>query len=171
MRKSTLVIALCLTFVLLGSMCFAETAKPAGKVVLTVKGPIANTNAEAGFEFDLEMLEGLGITEYKVKDPWLGNKTYAGVTIAKVLEYVGAPEEIAEVAVVAKDGKEVIIKGEDVAKYEIMLATKDGGKAIGSGLGGPVKLVFPYDDHEGLDKEYPKENWNWFVTTIEVKTK
>ena len=52
-----------------------------------------------------------------------------------------------------------------------MLATKDGGKAIGSGLGGPVKLVFPYDDHEGLDKEYPKENWNWFVTTIEVKTK
>jgi len=89
----------------LGSICLAEVVKPEGKVVLTVKGPIANTNAEEEFEFDLEMLEGLGITEYKVKDPWLGNKTYAGVTIAKILEYVGAPEEIAQVAAVAKDGK------------------------------------------------------------------
>lgn len=155
----------------LGSICLAEVVKPEGKVVLTVKGPIANTNAEEEFEFDLEMLEGLGITEYKVKDPWLGNKTYAGVTIAKILEYVGAPEEIAQVAAVAKDGKEVIITGEEVAKYEIMLATKDGGKAIGSGLGGPVKLVFPYDDNPGLDKVHPKESWNWFVTTIEVKAK
>ncbi len=171
MRKSRLVIALCLTFVVLGSMCFADSAKPSGKVVLTVKGPIANTNAEQAFEFDLEMLEGLGITEYKVKDPWLGNKTYAGVTIAKILEYVGAPDEIAEVAVVAKDGKEVIITGDEVAKYQIMLATKDGGKAIGAGLGGPVKLVFPYDDNPGLDKKHPKESWNWFVTVIEVKAK
>lgn len=171
MRKSRLVVALCLMCVMLGSMCFAGTAKPAGKVVLTVKGPLANTNAKDGFEFDLEMLEGLGITEYKVKDPWLGNKTYGGVTLAKILEYVGAPKDIAEVLVIAKDGKEVVIKGADVAKYEIMVATKDGGKAIGSGLGGPVKLVFPYDDNPGLNKEYPKENWNWFVTTIEVKTK
>jgi hypothetical protein len=171
MRKSRLIIALCLAFMVLGSICLAEVVKPEGKVVLTVKGPIANTNAEEGFEFDLEMLEGLGITEYKVKDPWLGNKTYAGVTIAKILEYVGAPEEIAQVAAVAKDGKEVIITGEEVAKYEIMLATKDGGKAIGSGLGGPVKLVFPYDDNPGLDKVHPKESWNWFVTTIEVKAK
>lgn len=171
MRKSRSVIMLCLTLVVLSSVCFADAVKPAGKVLLTVKGPIANTNAEEGFEFDLEMLEGLGIIEYKVKDPWLGNKTYAGVTIAKILEYVGAPEEIAEVAVIAKDGKEVIITGEQVAKYKIMLATKDGGKAIGSGVGGPVKLVFPYDDNPGLDKEHPKESWNWFVTVLEVRVK
>ncbi|MDD2202263.1 MAG: hypothetical protein PHQ21_08050 [Firmicutes bacterium] len=171
MRKSRLVVALCLMLVMLGSMCFADTAKPAGKVVLTVKGPIANTNAKDGFQFDLEMLEGLGLTEYKVKDPWLGNKTYSGVTIAKILAYVGAPKNVAEVLVIANDGKEVVIKGADVAKYEIMLATKDGGKAIGSGLGGPVKLVFPYDANPGLNKEYPKENWSWFITTIEVKTK
>lgn len=171
MRKYRLAVVFCLTFVILGSMCFASPAKPSGKVVLTVKGPIANTNAKGACEFDLEMLEGLGLTEYQVKDPWLGKKTYAGVNIAKILGYVGAPKNVSEVVVIAKDGKEVIISAADVAKYEIMVATKDGGKAIGSGLGGPVKLVFPYDDNPGLDKQYPKESWNWFVTTIEVRTK
>lgn len=191
MRKFVLIIALCLMLVFLGSGCFAkvskpkdevaksedevtkpedEVAKPAGKVVLTVKGDIANTNSDAGFEFDMEMLEGLGVTECKVKDPWLGDKTYAGVTIAKILEHVGA-EDVAEVVVVSKDGKKVVIAGEDVVEYQILLATKDGGKAIDSGLGGPIKLVFPYDDYEGLDKKYPKDDWSWFVVTLEVNAK
>ncbi|HPZ92981.1 MAG TPA: molybdopterin-dependent oxidoreductase [Bacillota bacterium] len=170
MRRFVPIIALCLMLVFLGSVCFAEVAKPAGKVVLTVTGDIAITNSDAGFEFDMEMLEGLGVLEYKVKDPWLGNKTYAGIAIAKILEHVGA-EDATEVVVVAKDGKKVVIAGEDVAEYEIMLATKDGGKAIGSGLGGPVKLVFPYDDYEGLEEKYPKDDWSWYVVTLEVNAK
>ena len=92
------------------------------------------------------------------------------IAIAKILEHVGA-EDATEVVVVAKDGKKVVIAGEDVAEYEIMLATKDGGKAIGSGLGGPVKLVFPYDDYEGLEEKYPKDDWSWYVVTLEVNAK
>ena len=58
MRRFVPIIALCLMLVFLGSVCFAEVAKPAGKVVLTVTGDIAITNSDAGFEFDMEMLEG-----------------------------------------------------------------------------------------------------------------
>ena len=52
-----------------------------------------------------------------------------------------------------------------------MLATQDGGKAIGSGLGGPVKLVFPYTTYPELEKMYTKDEWNWYVVTLEVKVK
>ncbi len=171
MRRLGLVIGLCVILALAGSAYCLAAAKPAGKVVLTVTGAISETNSDKGLEFDLAMLEGIGLKVYDGKDPWLGNKKYSGVTIADILKFAGAPKDVAEIFVVAKDGKKVTLKPEDVAKYPIMLATQDGGKAIGSGLGGPVKLVFPYTAYPELEKIYPKDDWNWFVVTVEVKAK
>ena len=104
-------------------------------------------------------------------DPWLGKKKYTGVVIADILKFAGASKDVAEIIVIANDGKKVTLKPEDVSKYPIMLATQDAGKPIGAGLGGPVKLAFPYTTYPELQKMYPKEDWSWFVVTLEVKVK
>jgi len=171
MRRLGLIIGLCAMLVLAGSVCCLAAAKPTGKVVLTVIGAITETNSDKGLELDMAMLEGIGTKLYEGTDPWLGKKKYTGVVIADILKFAGASKDVAEILVIAKDGKKVTLKAEDVDKYAIMLATQDAGKAIGSGLGGPVKLVFPYTAHPELEKMYPKDDWNWFVVTLEVKVK
>ncbi|MEA4884733.1 MAG: hypothetical protein VB144_13965 [Clostridia bacterium] len=171
MRRLAMAIGLCALLMLVGSMCLAAPAAPTGKVVLTVIGPIDEKNCEKGFEFDMAMLEKVGIQICETRDPWLGNKKYGGVLISEILKYVGASKSASEILAIAKDGKKVTIKAEDLAKYPIMLATQDGGKAIGSGLGGPIKLVFPYAGFPELEAAYNKEQWNWFVVTLEVKVK
>ncbi len=50
-----------------------------------------------------------------------------------------------------------------------MLATKDNNKTIGTGVGGPIKLVFPYTTHPEVEKVYPKDEWSWYIVTIKVK--
>lgn len=171
MRRLGMIIGLCAILVLAGSVYCLAVAKPTGKVVLTVTGGIAETNSDKGLELDMAMLEGIGTKLYDGTDPWLGKKKYTGVVIADILKFAGAPKDVAEVVVIAKDGKKVTLKAEDVDKYPIMLATQDGGKAIGSGLGGPVKLVFPFTTYPELEKMYTKDDWNWYVVTLEVKVK
>ena len=171
MRRLGMIIGLCAILALAGTVYCLAAAKPAGKVVLTVTGAITETNSDKGFELDMAMLEGIGTKLYEGTDPWLGKKKYTGVVIADILKFAGAPKDVAEVIAIAKDGKKVTLKAEDVVKYPIMLATQDAGKAIGSGLGGPVKLVCPYTAHPELEKMYPKDDWNWFVVTLEVKVK
>lgn len=171
MRRLVVIIGLCAILALAGSVYCVAAAKPESKVVVTVKGAITETNSDKGLELDMAMLEGIGTKLYDGKDPWLGKKKYTGVVIADILKFAGASKDVAEVIVIANDGKKVTLKAEDVSKYPIMLATQDAGKPIGAGVGGPVKLVFPYTTHPELEKMYPKEDWNWFVVAIEVKVK
>ncbi|MCR4403336.1 MAG: molybdopterin-dependent oxidoreductase [Firmicutes bacterium] len=171
MRRTLVLFVIMCVVACIAPVTLAQTAKPTGKVVVTVTGDIAVKNSDAGLEFDMAMLEGLGLTKCEVKDPWLGKKVYEGVLISAILRHAGAADTADEVVVVAKDGKKVTVKAADVAKYPIILATKDGGKAIGTGLGGPVKLVFPYDTHPEVEKAYDKNAWNWYVVTLEVKAK
>lgn len=168
MRRLVTILGVCIVLVLVGSMCFAAP-KPTGKVIITVSGNISETNSDKGFELDMAMLEGIALSKYDGRDPWLGNKKYSGVLVSDILKFAGADSKAVEVLIVAKDGKKVTLKAADVAKYPIMIATQDGGKAIGSGLGGPAKLVFPYASHPEVEKLYPKEDWCWYVVGIEVR--
>ncbi len=168
MRRVMFVLAVFAVMVMIGSTGIAAP-KPEGKVVLTVVGAISNTNSDKGLELDMAMLEGIKLTDYEGKDPWLGNKKYTGVLISDILKFAGVSDTAVEVTTVAKDGKKVVIKIADVNKFPIMLATKDNNKVIGSGLGGPVKLVFPYTSHPEVEKIHSKDDWSWYVVTLEVK--
>ncbi len=163
-------VAACGILGVLASVCLGAVPQPSGKVVLTVTGSIAQQNSDQGFQFDMAMLEGVGLTKCEVKDPWLGKKVYEGVLLSSILKYVGASDAATQVVVIAKDGKKVPVKVADATAFPILLATKDGGKAIGSGAGGPVKLVFPYDTHPEVERLYDKNAWNWYVISLEVKT-
>lgn len=168
MRRVIVALAVCAALLMIGSTVMAAP-KPQDKVALTVEGAITNTNSDKGLELDMAMLEGIGMSVYDGKDPWLGTKKYSGVLISDILKFAGATGNVVEVVTVAKDGKEVVIKIDDVNKFPIMLATKDNNKAIGTGVGGPIKLVFPYTTHPEVEKVYPKDEWSWYIVTIKVK--
>lgn len=142
---------------------------PKEKVAFTVSGEIALSNASSKLQFDMDGFTALGLSQCNVKDPWMGNKKYEGVLVRDILNYAGVSSLSHEVAVVAKDGKKVQLKLDDVYRYPIILAVKDGDKAIGNGMGGPIKLVFPYDTHPDVQKIYGKDNWSWYVTELEIK--
>src|SRR5262245_16803948 len=70
----------------------AETLPaPAGEVILTVDGLIANTTDGKEARFDVAALEALGLTTVKTSTPWTdGAVTYEGVLGRVLMEHVGA---------------------------------------------------------------------------------
>ncbi|MCR4425216.1 MAG: hypothetical protein NUW23_03355 [Firmicutes bacterium] len=170
-RLTVLILGVCALLALTVEAGIAAPANPTGKVVLTVTGAISEKNSDKGLEMDMAMLEKIGLQLCEVRDPWLGSKKYTGVLVSAILETAGASEDYDEVIVIAKDGKKVTLTADDINKYPIILATQDGGKAIGTGVGGPIKLVFPYGTHPEVEKVHDKNDWNWYVITLEVKVK
>ena len=92
----------------------ADVEAPSGPVVLTVAGEIANTNRPAygrkqrrllqvpraafdrAFEFDLAMLEGLGMTEVRIEyRDWNAPIDFSGPRLADVLSAAGLRQRTA----------------------------------------------------------------------------
>ena len=69
-----------------GTVHSAALAKPEGKVVLTITGRITETNADGAAEFDLAMLEAIGMKSFTTTTPWFdGPVTFEGVPMATLL--------------------------------------------------------------------------------------
>ena len=103
-----------------------------------------------------------------VTDPNLG-KTYdfVGVTLSDLMEMAGATD-CTSITVVASDKMSTTITAEDAANYPIMLANAYAdGKDISAGSGGPVKLVFPYDQYSDLESKYAADTWMWYVIEVD----
>ncbi|HOK16657.1 MAG TPA: molybdopterin-dependent oxidoreductase [Defluviitoga tunisiensis] len=157
---------LCLiTLIFVTGIIMAETT------TLTVSGVIALRDEKGEHVFTMEELESFEQVTYFVTDPYLGDKTYRGVAISDLLKYVGVPANTKNVVIVASDGMEVSVEYADVMEYPIILAyaTVSGEKvrAIPSSQGGPIKLVFPLQEHPELFEKYP--NWCWWVVGVRVE--
>ena len=145
-----------------------DVPMPEGEVVLTVAGTIALTNQDGAFVLDMDMVKALPKTAYLVEDPWLGEQVYAGVTLATLLEYVGAPLGAEKVVLVASDDKEFEVALADALVYPILLAYESDGDEIIEGMGGPIKIAYPYNAYPEVEELYPPENWTWWVVTVRV---
>ena len=162
--------------------------KPTGEVILTVEGKITKTNTEDGrFQFDIDMLENIADKEYTILDPWLKESiNYTGVSLVKLLEYVGAEDKAVRIAVRARDDYTVVfdIKGLKEHGQDIMIAFKANGQYIPESKGGPLKIVLPPDQEhqivervlvgvvsgEGVnfDKEFNRA-FEWWVVRIIIQ--
>lgn len=139
-----------------------------GATMLTVTGSINEKNAGDNYEFTLEDLKA-NATKQSVTDPWVKQKgEYTGVTLQKILEITKA-EGATTLTLVCKDGMKVDVAAEDVLKYPIMLAFELNGKPIDEKGGGPVKVVYPYDDYPELKQKYTPDQWAWYVEKVEIK--
>jgi hypothetical protein len=159
---------------LVSATVWATGLVPAGDVALTVSGPIFLTNSwneasGAVFQFDIDMLKALPATTYTVTDPWLGEKTYTGVRLSELLDWLGADLYAQKVVVVASDGMEFTVQIADADQYPIIIAYASNNKVIKAGSGGPLKLAFPYQ-MEGVEALYSPDNWAWYVIGIRVES-
>ena len=164
------------------SPAFAGEA-PAGPVVLTVAGNIANSNRPAyrdkldvifryhkrtfdrAFAFDRAMLEGLGTVALRIEHAgWGGPMTVSGPRLADVLKMVGCSG--GPPATLALDGFSTEISREDLDAHDWVVATRAEGRPLGLGERGPLWLVFdPPGERPATDEE--ADQWPWALFFIE----
>lgn len=141
--------------------------KPVGKVILRVTGNIANTNAPDSAEFDLAMLEELGVVEMVTRTPWTeGEVRFAGVPAAKLMEAVGAKAETVDA--VALNDYRAEIPASDFAAYGPILATRIDGTPLRVRDKGPVWVVYPWSAKPEIDNIEFHSRSIWQVKAIVV---
>jgi len=120
-----------------------------GKVLLTISGNIKNTNAGDEAHIDQAILDSLPVTRFKTATEWDdGVIEFEGVTVKHLLEHIGAGG--AKFTALAIDGYEVEFMGVDVDTYPVLIAYKQDGKPLTVRTLGPLRIMFPYDDHPEL---------------------
>ena len=171
------------TMMIAASAPAADVEAPSGPVVLTVAGDIANTNRSAydensdvffryheqafdrAFEFDLAMLEGLGMTEVRVEyRDWNAPIDFSGPRLADVLSAAGCGS--GPLVTLALDGFATEMAAAEIETRSWVLATRADGRPHSIGGRGPLWLVFdPPGDRPATEEE--ENMWPWALFFIE----
>jgi hypothetical protein len=142
--------------------------EPAGPVILTITGDIARTNAPGKAEFDVAMLEALGVETLTTSTSWTdGPQRFEGVPASKVLEAVGAHGET--VLATALNDYAAEIPVEMFKDFPVLLALRQNGAALTVRDKGPVWIVFPRDDYPELNDPRIDIRWVWQLKSIDVR--
>lgn len=141
---------------------------PQGRIVLTITGNIGNTNAPGRAEFDLEMLERLGLSKLTTWTPWTeGQIAFEGVLARRLLEAIDARGT--EVDATALNEYACSIPIEDFHKYDVLLATRVNGRPLRVRDKGPIWIVYPWSGHAELDDFMTREKSVWQLSALHVR--
>lgn len=150
-----------------------DLAKPTGEVILTVSGNIQHTNAQddsgnGKAEFDLQMLEALGVHALEVATLWTeGRPKFEGVKAIDVMNAVGASG--GNVTALALNDYKSEIPFSDFAKYPVMLALKMNGEYMSVRDKGPIWIVYPHEKFPELDVNLTRQKWAWQLLELHVE--
>jgi hypothetical protein len=162
---------LCLLAILIAatSPAGAETLPaPAGEVILTVDGAIANTTDGKEARFDVAALEALGLTTVKTSTPWTdGAVTYEGVLGRVLMEHVGVKGD----KLVARALNDYLadIPISDFSDYDVILAVKANGAYLPIRDKGPIFVVYPLDAHPDLRNNTIYSRCVWQLTRLTLQ--
>lgn len=144
-----------------------DLSTPKGKVVLTIKGAIANTNSGKEAVFDLEMLEAAEGRSFTTRTPWAGGTTtFEGPYLRSILDMVGARGSLLRIKALNDYAADVPVQ--DAKDYDTILATKTDGERMSVRDKGPVFLVYPFDTNPELYNEKYFSRSVWQIKEIEV---
>lgn len=168
LRAAALVVSSVSLGLVTTALSAAELGLPTGPIVLSVGGNIRITNADGEAQFDLEMLEALGLTELRTTTPWTeGLQVFEGVAVERVLQAVGANGVVAR-AVALNDY--VVDMELSVAKEaQALIAVKLNGDYMRVRDKGPLWIVFPWDQRPELDEEFVKALSVWQLNRLEIR--
>ena len=142
--------------------------KPEGKVLLTLTGNIANTNADGKAVFDTASLEKLGMISFQTSSPWYnGRTTFTGISLQKLMDYVGAKGTV--VKVTALNDYTSVIPLSDFKKYNVILALKINGEYMRVRDKGPLFIVYPYDSAPELNNQVFYSRSAWQVSRMSIE--
>ncbi|MGI5854713.1 MAG: molybdopterin-dependent oxidoreductase [Bacillota bacterium] len=138
----------------------AAEDKPALPTLVT----LVNGTTEVALTADdfADMNFELEVTEANLRKDAL----FGGIKLSDLMTKAGA-ENCSIIKIIAKDKMTVEIKAEDALNYPIYIANTQNGEKIPTGEGGPVKLIFPYNQYPDLEELYKPAQWCWFVVTVE----
>jgi hypothetical protein len=150
------------------SGCGKRPRAAARRVVLTVTGAIGLTNAPGRAEFDLNMLERLGLGRLTTWTPWTeGEVEFQGVLARRLMEAIGANGT--EVDALALNDYEQTIPLEDFDRYDVLLATRANGELMHVRDKGPIWIVYPWSEHPELDDFATREKSVWQLSALHVR--
>ena len=163
----TLLAAAALGMMLSTAAPAAPMSRPAGDVVLTVTGDIANANDNGAAVFDIPMLEALPGRHAEMETPWTKGRTkFDGPFLKAVLEAVGAKGKALKIK--ALNDYSATVPMEDALKYDTILATRMNGDLMTVRDKGPLFLIYPFDKDPKLYNEKYFSRSVWQINSIEI---
>jgi hypothetical protein len=142
-------------------------AAPTGKVILTVKGQIGVTNADATARMDMDMIKSLPAREFTTGSIWYdGTQTFRGVPLDALMAYLQAEGT----ALKAKAINDYVVTMPIDAGLSDgpILAYQIDGAPIPVREKGPLWIVYPYDQDRAFRTEviYGRSIWQLEQITI-----
>lgn len=166
MKKRTYFLAIMIMMVAFIALagCGAKKEEAEAEVVLPTLVTLVNGTTEVALtEKDFaDMKFELEVTEANLRKDAL----FAGIKLSDLMTKAGA-EDCTTIKVIAKDKMTVEINAADALNYPIYIANNQNGEKIPTGEGGPVKMIFPYNQYPDLEELYKPSQWSWFVVTVE----
>jgi hypothetical protein len=146
----------------------ASMALPSGKPILTLSGKIDVTNKDGTAQFDLAMLEAIGLVTVETTTPWFkGSAKFEGVLLSKLLAMVGATGD--RISATALNDYSAEIPMADVRDYGVILALKRDGAYMPVSDKGPLFIIYPFDRLPELKNQKFYSRSVWQIKSIEVK--
>jgi hypothetical protein len=141
---------------------------PSEKPILIISGKIEATNKGDTAQFDRTMLEALGAVSIETTTPWYqGPQRFEGVSLAKLMSYIGAKGE--HVVAIALNDYVTEIPISDFAEYGPILAMKRNGEYMPVRDKGPLFIMYPFDSKLDLKKQIYYSRCAWQVARLVVK--
>jgi hypothetical protein len=151
-----------------GAAYAASLATPTDKPILTISGKISVTNKDGTAQFDLRMLESMGLVTIETATPWHEGKVkFEGVSLDKLMKQVGASGQ--RVVVVALNDYTTEIPIDDFTKFNVILAIKRNGEYMSVRDKGPLFVIYPYDSNPDLKSQTYYARSAWQVARIDVR--
>ena len=142
---------------------------PAGKVLLTVSGALANSNDNGAASFDLALLQKLPQHSFSTKTPWYAQpRKFTGVPLRDLLAAVGAPPGAVLKAVALNDYR-VDIPTDDLTRNGAMLAYLLDDKPMSVREKGPLVIIYPFDDMPELRTAVHYSRAIWQLRSLELR--
>lgn len=164
------VIALALS--LAAAPAAAETlAAPAGEVLLTVSGAVAQTNGDGVAAFDDAMLATLPQVSFTTSTIWTKDRqiTFTGPTLAAILAAAGA--EGKRIRARAVNDYMVEFDASEIGAEVPVVARLIDGQPFGIRDNGPLWVVYPYDAAPEYRSElvYARSIWQLVELIVEAE--
>jgi hypothetical protein len=142
--------------------------QPESKVVLRVTGNVANPNSRDGAEFDVAMLERLGVVHLTTRTPWTkGPQHFTGVPAARVL--AAAAARGGAIDAVTLNGYSIAVPLDDLRRYGVILAMRQDGRPLRPRDRGPLWLVYPWSRFPEIDDPVHHARSIWPVKSLIVR--
>ncbi|MEY8802512.1 molybdopterin-dependent oxidoreductase [Leisingera sp. XS_AS12] len=145
----------------------ASQADPAGEVLLTVTGPMADQAEAEAVQFDLEMLQELGTVEFETSTIWTqGVQTFEGVPLSALVESLGMSGTTLRATAINDYAVDIPIS--DAVEDGPIIAYKLNGEEMSVRDKGPLWIVYPYDSKTEYQSEVVYSRSIWQLDRIEV---